>query len=239
LVPLFPQFQVFDAPFLFKDLAAGFRVLDGPIGEEFFASLEPRGIVGLGWGTGGFRELETTSKPVAVPEDLKGLRIRIQGGAVYVAIFEALGSTPVTIELSELYTALSQHTVDGVDIPLVGVTPGKYYTILKHVAMSDHVLAVEPILGSKRKIDTLPPELQKILKEEGRAVVALVRSLTDRETANAHDILKNNGVTFTEIQYPAFRKAMDPVYAMFQAKLGGNLLDRVSRAANATPGRRR
>ena len=75
LVPLFPRYQVFDMPFLFKDFAAAHRVLDGPIGAEFFAELESKGIVGLGWGVNGFKELETTSKAVVVPVGSPGTEL--------------------------------------------------------------------------------------------------------------------------------------------------------------------
>jgi TRAP-type transport system periplasmic protein len=230
---LFPQYQVFDAPFLFKNLAAGVRVFDGPVGAELFALLEPKGIICLGWGTGGFRVLETTSKAVVAPDDLKGLRIRIQNGAVFVATFQALGAIPVTIDLSELYMALQQHVVDGQDLPIAAFVSAKYYTVVKHVALSNHVLAVEPLFGSKRKIEALPAALQKIIREEGKAVAPFMRALAEQQSLAAVRFLKQNGIGVTEIQYSVFRKAVDPVYALIQSKLGGDLLDRVSRAANA------
>jgi TRAP-type transport system periplasmic protein len=233
LQPLVPKFQVLDMPFLFKDLAAGLRVLDGPIGAEFFAELETKGILGLGWGISGLRELETTNKPVVTPEDAKGLRVRIQSGAVNVATYQALGAIPVAIDVNEAFTALSQHTVDGIDLPLSSFTVQKFYVSCKHIAMSNHTLVLIPVLGSKRKIDALPRALQTVLKEEGRAVIPFWRANLAQQTAAQATFLKQNGVAFTEIQYPAFRKAMEPVYAQFQAKLGGDLIDRITRAANA------
>jgi TRAP-type transport system periplasmic protein len=234
LVPLFPQYQVFDTPFLVRNVSAGFRVLDGPIGQELFAQLEPKGILGLAWGTDGFRVLATTSKAVTVPEDMKGLRVRIQSGAVYVATYQALGAIPVVIDPSELSTALTQHTVDGTDFPFVSVANQKLYVIVKHVAMTNHVLGVVPVFANKRKIEALPLALKTILKEEVKALVPFWRSLTAQRVAAASQVLKSNGVAFTEIQYAGFRKAMDPIYAGVQSKLGGDLLDRISRVANAT-----
>jgi TRAP-type transport system periplasmic protein len=233
LLSRFPQYQVFDAPFLFKDVATAYRVLDGSIGSELFAELEPKGIVGLGWATQGFRELETTSKPVSTPEDLKGLRMRIAGGGVFVAMYQALGAIPVTINPNETLMALSQHAADGIDYNLDGFSSGKFYTVVKHVAMTNHSILLQPLLGSKRKIESLPLALQRIVKEEGKAATSFMRSLVPRQTAAAIRFLKQNGVLFTDIQYPAFRKAVDPVYATLQSKLGGNLLDRISRAANS------
>jgi TRAP-type transport system periplasmic protein len=234
LEPLFPRLQVFDMPFLFKDINACFRVLDGPIGAELFAELESKSIVGLGWGISGAKEMETTTRAIAVPEDLKGLRMRISAGAIYAATYQALGAIPVSIDLSEITTALSQHTIDGLELPLANTFMAlRLYNACKHVAMSNHTFAAIPLLGSKRKISMLPAALQKIVKEEGKAVVSFWRSLYLQETAASFDFLKQNGVAFTEIQFPAFRKAVEPVYAMLQSKLGGNIIERVSRAAGA------
>jgi TRAP-type transport system periplasmic protein len=234
LVPLLPQFQIFQMPFLFKDLEAGYRVVDGAIGEELFAQLEPKGIEGLGCANGGFRELETTSKAIVVPDDMKGLRIRIQSGAVYVAIFQALGAIPVTIDVSEVFVALSQRTIDGIDATTNSFIDFKLYTIAKQVAMFNHVSSMTMLMGSKRKIDALPLALQKIIKEEGKASIPPWRSLQAHETLASIQMLRRNGVSFTEIQHSAFRKAMDPVYAMFQSKIGGNLIERAGRVAGGT-----
>jgi TRAP-type transport system periplasmic protein len=234
LVQLVPQYQVLSMPFLFKNFASAFRVLDGPIGDQLFADLDAKGILGLSWGTPGFKELETTTKAIVVPEDMKGLRFRIQAGAVYVATYQALGAIPLTIDLSEAFTALSQRTIDGIDTNLDTFTTSKYYTLVKHVAISNHIFAVDALMASKRKTEALPAPLQKVLKEEGKAVVPFWRSLTAKQIAEDIQFLKKNGIAFTEIDYPAFRKAMAPVYAGVQARLGGDLLDRISRAASAT-----
>ena len=233
LEPLLPQFQVFAAPFLFKDPAVAFQVLNGPIGAELFAQLEPKGIIGLGWGIGGFKQLQTVSKPIVVPDDMKGLRIRSVVGAVYAATYQSLGAIPVTIDLSEVFTALQQHTIDGMDLLVNAFTSGKYYTVCKHVAMLNHLVNAEPLLGSKRKIEALPPSLQRVLKESGREAMSTWRAAANTQLAADIGLLKTNGVGFSEIQYPAFRKAVEPVYALLQSRLGGDLLDRIRRAANA------
>jgi TRAP-type transport system periplasmic protein len=229
LVPLVPRYQVFDVPFLFKNFAVGSRVLDGPIGNELAAELDSKGILGLAWGLNGFKELETTNRVVTIPEDMKNLRVRVQNSAVYVATYQALGAIPVTIDMSEAMVALTQRTVDAIEINLDAVATGKFYTVVKHVAMLNHILAVTSLVGSKRKIEALPLPLQKIVKEEAKGIVSFWRSAILRQTAEDIQILKQNGVSFTEIQYSAFRKAVEPVYAMVQAKVGGDLIDRIGR----------
>ena len=231
LVPLAPRYQIFTVPFLFKDFATGIRVLDGPIGTEFFGEIESKGIVGLGWGSSGFKEFETTSRPIVVPEDMKGLRMRTVAGAVYVAMYQALGAIPITIDSSEVLVAITNRTVEGMDINLDSMATGKYYGVVKHVALSHHVLSVLPLMGSKRKFDGLPAPLQKILREEARAAMLAWRTAINQQISVTIAFLKSNGVAFTDIQYPAFRKAVDTVYAQLQSRLGGDTLERVIRAA--------
>jgi TRAP-type transport system periplasmic protein len=232
VVPLVPRLQIFAMPFLFKDVAAGFRVLDGPVGTDLSAELASKGILALGWGASGMREFGTTTKSVLVPDDLKGLRVRVQTGAIYIAMFQALGAIPVVIDSSEAFIAVSQHTVDAVDYALVSLVSGKYYTVIKHVAMLNQMFSPTGLFASKRKIDALPLPLQKIIKEEAKAAVPTWRSLSAREALDNVETLKKNDVLFTEPQYQAFRKAMDPVYAVFRSQPGGDLLDRVGRATS-------
>ena len=227
-----PRYQIFDMPFIFENPAGCYRVLDSSLGDEFFAELEPKGVVGLGWGMGGFKEFETVSKPIVTPDDMKGLRFRTQSGSFQVAMFQALGAIPVTIDMSETLLALSQKTVDGSDFVLDSIANGKFYVAVKHIAMSNHVLTLLPLLASKKKFDALPPALQKIVKEEGKAVIPYWRTTLATQVQAQIKMLKDNGVTFTDVHYADFRKAMDPVYAIAQAKLGSELIARVGRIAS-------
>lgn len=230
LTPLLPHFAIFDMPFLFEDLSGGYRVLDGPIGNDLFAELDGKGIAGLAWGAGFFKELDMVSKIVTVPEDMKGMRVRVLPGAIYNATYQALGAVPLTIDLSETMVALSQHTIDGIDVSLDAFTAGKYYTLCKHVAMSNHVFTMSPLLGSKRKLGTLPVPLQRIVSEEARAVVPYWRSVSVSQTGESIEVLKRNGVAFTQVRYPAFRRAVEPVYATYAPRFG-DLIDRIGRTA--------
>jgi TRAP-type transport system periplasmic protein len=236
LIPLAPQHQVLALPFIFKDLAAGYRVLDGPIGTELFAALEPKGIIGLAWVTSNFKQIETTSKAIVTPADMKGLRIRIVAGTVQVATYQALGAVPVIIDVTEVYTALSQRTVDGMEVSLDSFTAGKWYAVAKHVAMSNHFFTVTPLMASKRRMESLPAPLQKILKEEGKAILSYVRSIATQREADAIQLIKANGGVFTDIQYAEFRKAVEPVYAAATASVGRDFMDRVTRAAGSARG---
>jgi TRAP-type transport system periplasmic protein len=228
LQQMFPRFQLFDMPFLCKDLNAAYRLIDGRIGTELFGELESRGIIAYGWAINGSRQIETTTKTVIVPEDMKGVRIRIQPTAVFVAVYQALGAIPLSVDLAEVPAALSQHTLDGVDFAIGAFTTQQLYASCKHVAMSNHGISPQVLLASRRKIEALPQRFQKVLKEEGRGVVPSWRSAIVREEAASLQLLKQKEVVFSEIQYAPFRKAVEPVYVTMQSKIGSDLIERAS-----------
>ena len=227
---LVPRFQLFDTPFLFNDFASAFRVLDGAIGTELAAEIEPRGVTVLGWGTGGFREFETTSKVVLAPEDLKGMRIRVLNGAVYIATYQALGAIPIVIDPNEAFIALSNHVVEAVDLSLDSFTSQKMYTVVKHVALLNQVFSPHAVFASKRKLDAMPVALQRLLRNEATIQIGGWRSAVAQRLATNIALLKANGVSFTDPSRAAFRKAMGPVYTLVQSKIGGgDLIERAIR----------
>src|ERR1700730_10190936 len=111
----FPKFQVVDLPFLFPDSATSERVLDGPTGAKLLDMMPTKGIYGLAYGHWGWRVVSTVDKKVVEPAGMKGLKIRVQPGAIFASTFRALGASPVAIDLTEVYLALSQRVIDAVE----------------------------------------------------------------------------------------------------------------------------
>src|SRR5262249_16887815 len=155
-------------------------------------------------------------------------RIRYQGGAVGAATYQALGAIPVVLDASESMVALTQHAVEGLDVNLDGFWTAKYYTIVRHVALSHHVFSVMPLMASSKKLEAMPAPVRSMIREEGRNAITFWRSSLAKQTATDIQLLKKDGVAFTDIDRASFRKAVEPVYAMFQPRLGTELLTRVS-----------
>src|SRR6266436_5389750 len=139
LESFFPRIQVLDLPFLFRDAKTAEAVLDGPIGQGLLGDMPAKGIYGFVWGHYGWRETETASQPVREPSDLKGLKIRIQPGAVFAASFRACGAIPVVMDLSEVYIGISQKTVGGVELPFLAIVSSKIYEVTKFAGLTNHV----------------------------------------------------------------------------------------------------
>ena len=203
----FPHVRVFDLPFLFRNIGAAYRLFDSQIGEELFAEMAQQGVMGLVWSPQGFRQFETTGKAIHNPDDMKGLRLRIQPSPVFVAMARALGALPVTIDFGETYVALRQHIVDGLDTTLDAIVDAKMYDVLRYVAFSNHIFTSAPLLMNKAKFDSLPRDLQTILKEESRAVNPYWRDLYQkRQTANV-ETMKRQGAAFSGNRFRQFPQA--------------------------------
>jgi tripartite ATP-independent transporter DctP family solute receptor len=233
LESFFPRIQAIDLPFLFHDSATAERLLDGPIGQELLNDMQAKGIYGLTWGHYGWRVTETNNRVVKVPQDLAGLKIRIQPGAVFAAMFKAVGAVPIVIDLAELYIALSQGTVNGYELPFLAVVTTKLVEVTKYVGVTNHVYNGGAFMASKLRFDTLTPKEQEVIRETVKEIQPGWRKLVAEKSIENRKICEQRGLAVNEIDYPAFRKAMEPVYTEFRGKIGAEFVDKVIKAASA------
>src|SRR5579885_3273578 len=136
---LFPQFQVMDLPFLFPDLASAEKVLDGPIGRQLADLMPSKGIYALCYGHWGWRVTSTIDRKLPEPKDMQGLKIRVQPGPIFAAMYRALGANPIAIDFSEIYLALSQRTIEAIETPIISLPAAKHYEVVKIVNLTNHV----------------------------------------------------------------------------------------------------
>ena len=230
LESFFPKIQVLDLPFIFKDAASAEKLLDGPIGQSMLADMPAKGIYGLVWGHFAWRETETASQPIHEPADLKGLKIRIQPGAVFAASFKAVGAIPVVMDISEVYLGISQKTVAGVEVPIIAVVSAKFYEVVKYVALTNHVYNAGALMASKRRFDALDPAFQKAIREAAAEIQPIWRNTIAEKSKEGSSFLESKGVTITQTDFPAFRAAMTPVYDEFRDKIGSDLVAQVLKA---------
>jgi TRAP-type transport system periplasmic protein len=229
----FPRVQVLDLPFLFKDAATAERLLDGPIGQELLADMQNKGIYGFVWGHYGWRETETASQPVHAPSDLKGLKIRIQPGAVFAASFKAAGAIPVVMDLSEVYIGISQRTVSGVELPFLAVVSSKIYEVTRHVGLTHHVYNAGALMASKVKFDKLDPAHQHAIREAAVEIQPFWRRTVAEKTSEGRTFCESKGMMVSDTDYAAFRSATAPVYDEFRDRIGADLVTKVMKAVEA------
>jgi TRAP-type C4-dicarboxylate transport system substrate-binding protein len=192
-----------------------------------------KGIYGLTWGHFGWRLTETNAHALKVPADFKGLKIRVQPGAVFAATFKAVGAIPVVIDLSELYLALSQGTVNGYELPFLAVISSKLVEVTKYIGLTNHVYNAGALMASKVRLDALTPKEQEVVRGTVKEIQPFWRGLVAEKSLENRKICEQSGLVINETDYPAFQKAMQPVYAEFRTKIGPEFVDRVMKTISA------
>jgi tripartite ATP-independent transporter DctP family solute receptor len=233
LAQFFPRLQVLDLPFLFANSASAEQLCDSPIGDSLLADMTTKGVYGLCWGHNGWRVLETRDRPVHAPADLKGMKVRIQPSPIFASMFRALGATPVTLDVTEVYLGLSQNTVQGTEVPFLVVVASKLYEVIKYVGLTNHVYGAAALIASKTMLDRMPAAHQKVVRDTALELKTYWRTLLAQRSDEDRKTCEQNGVKVTEVDHDAFRKAMEPVYAEFRDRIGADIVDRAMKATGA------
>ncbi|MBU3112200.1 TRAP transporter substrate-binding protein [Clostridium lacusfryxellense] len=204
-------------PYLYKDKDHMFRVLEGPVGEKIFKSLEADSkIVGLSWVDSGARNFYNTKKDVKTPEDLKGLKIRVQESKPMMDMVKDLGASPTPMAYGDVYSALQTGVVDGAENNWPSFLSSNHYQVAKHITIDEHTRVPEMIAFSKISWDKISPEDQKIVKAAAivGATVERAEWIKQSDAAQA-TIVSKGGVTITKIDDAAkakFQAAVKPMY---------------------------
>ncbi|WP_207457468.1 TRAP transporter substrate-binding protein [Azospirillum sp. SYSU D00513] len=201
-----PQMGIVDLPFLFKDSAHVYRTLDGEIGRTLLSKLEPKGIVGLGWWENGWRHL-TTKKPVASPDDLKGLKLRTMQNPVHIAAFKELGASPIPMVWGEVFTSLGQGVIDAQENPITIIYTNSLWEVQKHVTLTGHVYGPHVAMFSKARWDALPAEVRSAVQETMAEETAYQREQSARLEREQLEKLRERGMTVETVDTTPFRKA--------------------------------
>ena len=228
---LYPKFQVMDLPFLFEDAGAAERVLDGPTGRTLLEGLPAKGIYGLSFGHWGWRVVSTVDRAVPTPDKMRGLKIRVQPGAIFAAMFRALDASPIAIDLTEVYLALSQRAIEAIETPIVALPPSKHDEVVKKVNLTNHVYNAGVMMASKRKFDTLAPEHQKAIRDAAIEMTPDWRQTIAKATDDVTVQIKAKGLEVLPVDRKAYRAATDRVYKDFRDIIGADLMDSVVKQA--------
>ena len=221
---IYPQVAVLDLPYIFRTSAEAEAVLDGPVGTKLFSLFPARGIYGLSWGDWGWRSVTHVTKSVPEPADIVGTKIRVQPGAIYAATYKTLHATPVVIDLSETYLALSEHAVDAVELPMISLVAGKFYEVARHVSLTNFVYNAGAILAGKRSLDRLEVSYQTAIREAALGISPVWRTTVQQSTQDAIALVKSKGGTVVNVDQAAYAKALQPVYTAYDPIVGEDLV---------------
>jgi tripartite ATP-independent transporter DctP family solute receptor len=223
-----PEVKILDVPFLFRDYTHARAVLDGPIGQELLKKFESKGFKALAWGENGFRHMTTAKRPINVPEDLKGLKIRTMENPVHIQAYKALGMNPTPMAFSELFTAMQQGTVDGQENPLSVITSAKFDQVQKHLTLTGHVYSPAVFLMNKATFDKLSEADRQIFLEAAKEGAKAARARVDADEARAVADLRNKGMQIVDqVDKSKFQAALAPANADFEKQFGKANLDKI------------
>jgi tripartite ATP-independent transporter DctP family solute receptor len=189
------EFNVFNAPLVFKDTKHWDAVVKGPVfGGLADQLLKKAGLRVLARHWMGERYVLTRSKPVATPDDIKGLKIRVPDIPMYTASFKALGAIPTPINYSEVYLSLQQGVVDGMENPVGLIRAMKFFEVAKFLTLVPWNNAVNVLVINESVFQRLKPEHQKILLDAGRESEPYLEDLMTKETDECLKLFESKGV---------------------------------------------
>ena len=223
-VQLDSKWAVFDMPFLFSSREVAGELLDGDIGKTLDASFQKKaGLKVLGFGEIGFRQITNNVRPIVVPADLTGLKLRTPGSKTRILSFKMLGANPISMNIGELYLAMQQGVIDGQENPLGNIRAFSWFEVQKYISLSNHVYTPVTLSMNLRRWESLSPERQKgVLKAAKAAVQASRQYGADNDAKLVAEIKKlaKGKTQFNEINVAEFQKGANPIWKEI-AKIAG------------------
>src|SRR5450631_3165163 len=170
------EFEVFDLPYILPDKEALHRVTYGALGKKLFSLLEPKGITGLAYWDNGFKVM-SANKPLHLPADFRGLKMRIQSSKVLEAQMRALGAIPQVMAFSEVYQALATGVVDGTENPPSNEYTQKMHEVQKYTMRSQHGYVGYAVITNKKFWDGLPADIRASLEQAMKEATAFANKI--------------------------------------------------------------
>ncbi|MCZ2105499.1 MAG: TRAP transporter substrate-binding protein [Comamonadaceae bacterium] len=222
------KIQIFDLPFLFDDMEAVDRFQHSAAGQSLLDSIKPRGLQGLAFWHNGLKQLSTNKDKLERPEDVKGLKFRIQASDVLETQFRAMGANPQKMAFGEVYQALQTGVVDGQENTWSNMYSQKFHEVQKTIAESNHGVIDYMVVTNSKWWDGLPPDVRKGLAEAMAEATEYGNKLAGDFNARDKKLIGEAGKAriqqLTKDDVAAWRKAMEPVLKKFEGDIGADLI---------------
>ena len=214
-------FGVFEMPYLVKDRAHMGRIEKEVFWPKLAPEAEKKGLKVLAVWENGYRHITNSKRPINVPADLKGIKLRVPEGKWRLKMFQAYGANPSPMKFSELFTALQTGVMDGQENPFTQIYSAKLQEVQKYLSLSGHVYTPAYLVVGTRHWNTLPPDVRKILEDTAKETQAFVYETAAKEDTALLAKLKQGGMEVNEVDKDAFVAASKPIYAEFGTEVLG------------------
>ena len=238
IASFFKPIEVLSMPYAFPNQAVAWQVFDGPFMEAFGEAMyEESNLKLLGVGDNGIRHFTNNVRPIVTPEDMAGLKIRVQPSPIYQNLVESLGASPSAISWPELPSALQQGVVDGQENGVTNILAASLYQNQKYVSLDGHVYSVHLYLMSGPFWESLSPEQRAIVQTGADIAETIHRGMTAAQDMRAEEILSGVGMEVTVLtpeQVDAFRAIAQPaVESYLRDAVGDEWVDQLLAAIDA------
>ncbi len=224
-----PQFGLFDMPYLVKDRAHADCIAKEIIWPELAPMVEAEGYKLIGVWENGFRQITNNVRPIDVPEDLQGIKLRTPRGVWRVKMFEGYGANPTPMSFSEVFAALQTGVIDGQENPYANIASAKFNEVQKYLSETNHVYTPSFPVASLKRWESWPPEVQEAILQAGQDVQPWTYETATKLDADLRQQLIDGGMAFNEADREAFVAASQPIYDQFAAEVDGGA-DLIKRA---------
>lgn len=225
-----PNWYVIDMPYVFDDREAMYGYLDGEVGTILKDGLEEKSsIKALDFADGSFKILLNGSKEIKTVNDMKNMKFRSQESQMNMSIYKAWNSTAVPMGFSEIYTAVQQGTVDGVDTSPLYQRSGKFYEVGKYYTMTNHQALSMVSVINKDFFASLDEDMQKVITDASKEAYGVQeRNIVQDAEEEACKVFDENGGKrhdLTEAELKTFKDASKAVYEEYKNQIDSKLYD--------------
>jgi tripartite ATP-independent transporter DctP family solute receptor len=217
-----PAAEIQQVPFAFRSAAHALRAMDGELGAYLRQEAAAKGLFAFPVGAfdNGMRQITATKRPIVVPDDLAGVRMRVPAGQMVADTFRALGAEPVTINSDGIYDALKTGRVDAQENPLALIDLFRIYEVVKYVSMTNHMWSGFNLLANLEVWSRLPGDVKTVIERNVTKYVRLQRRDQERMNTRLRTELARRGLAFNEIDAAPFRTRLSAFYTTWKERLG-------------------
>ena len=214
-------FGIFELPYLVQDRKHMQRIEKEILWPVLAPEAEKKGLKILGVWENGYRHITNNKKPIVVPADLKGIKLRVPEGKWRVRMFQEYGANPSPMSFKEVFTALQTGVMDGQENPFTQIYSAKFQEVQKFISLSGHVYTPAYLTAGSKKWATLPADVRKILEDTAKETQAFVYETAAKEDKDLLTKITAAGTKANEVDKKAFVAASKDIYADFGKEVAG------------------
>ena len=232
------EFEIFDFPYIFDSFDELHKVTEGAVGKALFKKLESKGLTGLAYWDNGFKDM-SANKPLRKPEDMKGLKMRIQSSKVLDSEMRAFGALPQVMAFSEVYQSMQTGVVDGSENPPSNFYTQKMHEVQKYLTLTDHGVIEYAVVVNKKFWDGLPADIRTALEGAMKDATKYANGIAKKDNDDALAAVKASGKTeiivLTPQEKAAWKKVAVAVHKENESRVGKETIEAVYKETGFKP----